>query len=138
MNPVTMFIYKDLHLLDMNLYADMIHAYHLCSILFIYFGWLISPKYLWIYILYVGFTLLSWQWNVDVCPITQAEYSARGWDINKTPSFTQLFIVRPFLEWFSTKSDDSVEIIWTNRILELIKLLLIIAIIRWVYYIIML
>lgn len=132
MNPILLFLYKDVNTLGYNPLVNTIHVYHLLSILFIYFGWLLSKKYIWMYILYVGFTLVSWQWNIDVCPMTEFEYQSRGWDIHTTPSFTQLFLVRPFIQHWIKSDDPSLEIQWTNYLIQLIYILFIIAIIRWI------
>jgi Protein of Unknown function (DUF2784) len=83
------FLYKDME-------ADAIHVYHLLSVLFIYTGWLLPRKVLWIYLVYVGATLLSWRLNTNLCPMTEAEYRRRGWDPSTTPSFTQKFLVGEF------------------------------------------
>lgn len=129
----TKFLYRDIP--TGLLTADAIHVYHSLSVLFIYLGWvLISPRFLWIYILYVGSTLLSWQFNTDICPTTQAEYNARGWDIRTTPGFTQLFLIRPLLGTFGYPANAPLETTVTTWVLEAIKVFFILAVVRYGVY----
>jgi hypothetical protein len=110
--------------------ADAIHLLHKASILFIYTGWLLlPPRFLWVYLLYVGLTLVSWHLNADICPMTQAEYRARHWNPETTPGFTQLFVVRPFLANVGARGAD-IESTVTTVALNLIYVFFLVALVR--------
>jgi len=127
------FLYRDIP--TGLLKADMIHVYHSLSVLFIYLGWVLIPsRFLWIYILYVGSTLLSWQLNTDICPTTQAEYTERGWDIQTTPGFTQMFLIRPLLGAFGYPANAPMETTLTKWALDLIQFFFVISFVRYGLY----
>lgn len=111
--------------------ADAIHLLHKVSILFIYTGWLLPSRFLWVYLLYVGLTLASWWVNADICPKTQMEYRARHWNPETTPGFTQLFVVRPFLVATVGAAGAATESTVTTVALNLIYILFAVALLRF-------
>ena len=117
--------------------ADAIHVYHAISVMFIYIGWILLPaRFLWVYLIYVGLTLFSWVWNADICPMTQTEYNARGWNLQTTPGFTQLFLVRPLTMTFGYPANSRLESRLTDGVLEVIKVFFAIALVRYTVYMI--
>jgi hypothetical protein len=58
--------------------ADIIYILHLCIIIYITFGFMITPiKYLKYYLYFIIFILLMWNYN-NSCSLTELEYYYRN------------------------------------------------------------
>lgn len=101
--------------------SDIIRWIHYFVVLFLFFGFLLPPKYVWTYVLFVIILKIHWMKNNDKCILTELEHRLTGTNNNNNNNNTRYpFIGKMFSYVNISMTDEQYDYIFNVLIIILV------------------